>query len=76
MRARKVAKSRYEEDVFVNDHTSVWGSWYNKSLGWGYDCCHSNEKTSYCVGIKGKERALARELKVRAQQIRELERLK
>ena len=23
------AKSRYEEDVMVNNHTAVWGSWWN-----------------------------------------------
>jgi pre-mRNA-processing factor SLU7 len=71
-----VAKSKYEEDVFSNDHTAVWGSWYNKYLGWGYDCCHANEKTAYCVGLKGRERALARELKAKEQEVRELQRLK
>lgn len=73
---RRTAKSKYEEDLLSNDHTSAWGSWYNRFLGWGYDCCHSNDKTSYCVGLKGRERALARELKVRAQEIKELGRLK
>lgn len=53
-----------------NDHTTVWGSWYNKLLGWGYACCHSTEKYSYCLGNKGKEKALAAELKVKAQRLR------
>jgi pre-mRNA-processing factor SLU7 len=71
-----VAKSKYEEDVFINDHTSVWGSWFNKYLGWGYGCCHSNEKMSFCIGIKGRERALARELKMKALEVKELQKLK
>ncbi|KAF6780301.1 hypothetical protein AHF37_00185 [Paragonimus kellicotti] len=47
-------KSRYEEDVYINNHTSVWGSyWFNGQ--WGYKCCHSLLKDSYCVGEKNKE---------------------
>jgi pre-mRNA-processing factor SLU7 len=23
------AKSRYEEDVLINNHTAVWGSWWH-----------------------------------------------
>lgn len=53
-------KSRYPEDVYINDHTSVWGSWWNQYLGWGYQCCHSNTKMSACMGLKGKELALQR----------------
>jgi len=41
-RAKRVIRSKYEEDAFINDHTTVWGSWYNKHLGWGYGCCFSN----------------------------------
>lgn len=32
--------SRYLEDVYVNNHTSVWGSYW-KGGQWGYKCCHS-----------------------------------
>ncbi|CAH8488145.1 unnamed protein product [Heterobilharzia americana] len=47
-------KSRYEEDVFNNNHTSVWGSyWFNGQ--WGYRCCHSLIKESYCLGEKSKQ---------------------
>jgi len=71
-----VVRSKYEEDVYINDHTTVCGSWYNKYLGWGYGCCYSNEKTSYCAGIKGRERALAKELKLKTQQLKDLQKLK
>lgn len=64
-------KSRYPEDVFANDHTSVWGSWWNQYLGWGYQCCHSNTKQSMCMGLKGKELALQREFKVKKQRMKE-----
>ena len=46
-------KSKYPEDVFVNNHTSVWGSWWSQ-FKWGYDCCHSTVKNSYCTGEEGK----------------------
>ena len=73
-RARKNAvRSRYEEDVLINDHLSVWGSWYSKYIGWGYSCCHSTEKHSFCLGNKGKERALAAEMKAKVKRLRELE---
>ena len=48
------AKSKYPEDVLVNNHTSVWGSWWS-SFQWGYSCCHSTIKNSYCTGEDGKQ---------------------
>ena len=47
------AKSKYPEDVTVNNHTSVWGSWWS-NFQWGYACCHSAIKNSYCTGEEGK----------------------
>jgi pre-mRNA-processing factor SLU7 len=46
-------KSKYPEDVYLNNHTSVWGSWW-KDFQWGYACCHSTIKQSYCTGEDGK----------------------
>ncbi|KAG8933091.1 mRNA splicing protein [Tulasnella sp. 418] len=47
-------KSKYDEDVYVGNHTSVWGSWYSRSSGqWGYACCHSSTPGSYCTGQAG-----------------------
>jgi pre-mRNA-processing factor SLU7 len=43
------ARSRYEEDVLNNNHTAVWGSWWHDGT-WGYACCHSLVKNSYCTG--------------------------
>nr|KAG5704797.1 hypothetical protein BaRGS_015180 [Batillaria attramentaria] len=45
-------KSRYEEDVYPSNHTSVWGSYW-KDGQWGYNCCHSLIKESYCTGEAG-----------------------
>ncbi|GAA5851127.1 hypothetical protein JCM9279_000332 [Rhodotorula babjevae] len=57
---RAKAKSKYDEDVFPGNHHSVWGSWYNLSTGqWGYACCHSPIKGSYCAGQAGIEAAAA-----------------
>lgn len=47
-------KSKYAENIFSNNHTSVWGSWW-KDFQWGYDCCHSTIKNSYCTGEHGKK---------------------
>ena len=46
-------KSKYSEDIFLNNHTSVWGSWWS-NFKWGYACCHSMIKNSYCTGEDGK----------------------
>jgi len=47
---RATIKSKYNEDVYENDHTSVWGSfWFNHH--WGYKCCHSFIRNSYCPGF-------------------------
>ncbi|KAK7426720.1 mRNA splicing protein [Neonectria magnoliae] len=51
---RKEAKSKYAEDVYINNHTSTWGSWW-ANFKWGYSCCHSFVKNSYCTGDEGKE---------------------
>eukprot|EP01017_Pseudomicrothorax_dubius_P033237 TRINITY_DN4434_c0_g1_i12.p1 TRINITY_DN4434_c0_g1~~TRINITY_DN4434_c0_g1_i12.p1 ORF type:complete len:218 (-),score=60.76 TRINITY_DN4434_c0_g1_i12:40-693(-) len=61
---KAVNKSKYEEDVYVNDHTSVWGSWWSKELGWGFACCHSTKRDSRCLGDQGKKLALVREYKI------------
>ncbi|KAL1225002.1 Pre-mRNA-splicing factor SLU7-A [Cardamine amara subsp. amara] len=50
-------KSKYEEDVNVNNHTSVWGSWW-KDHQWGYKCCQQTIRNSYCTGAAGIEAAL------------------
>ncbi|XP_073134100.1 pre-mRNA-splicing factor SLU7-like [Henckelia pumila] len=47
-------KSKYEEDTYINNHTSVWGSWW-KDLQWGYTCCQQTVRNSYCTGAAGIE---------------------
>lgn len=49
---KQTNRSIYEEDVLINNHTSVWGSWWLNGT-WGYKCCHSSIKSSYCVGEAG-----------------------
>ncbi|KAK9704838.1 hypothetical protein RND81_07G014200 [Saponaria officinalis] len=51
-------KSKYEEDVYTNNHTSVWGSWW-KDFQWGYKCCKQTIRNSYCTGAAGIEAAEA-----------------
>lgn len=52
--AKGAAKSKYAEDVYINNHTSVWGSWWS-NFQWGFQCCHSTIKNSYCTGEDGKK---------------------
>lgn len=49
---KSVARSKYPEDVYINNHTSVFGSWW-ENFKWGYACCHSFVKNSYCTGEAG-----------------------
>ena len=58
-----VKKSKYPEDIMINNHTSVWGSWWS-DFKWGYACCHSMTKNSYCTGEAGKA-AFEEEAKLR-----------
>ena len=50
---KKAAKSKYAEDIHLNNHISVWGSWWH-NFEWGYACCFSTVKNSYCTGDDGK----------------------
>ncbi|KDR75213.1 hypothetical protein GALMADRAFT_249188 [Galerina marginata CBS 339.88] len=55
-REKAKARSKYPEDIYINNHTAVWGSWYDTSTGsWGYVCCHSSVHLSYCAGQAGIE---------------------
>ncbi|GJN90992.1 hypothetical protein Rhopal_004006-T1 [Rhodotorula paludigena] len=57
---RAKARSKYDEDIFPGNHQSIWGSWYQLTTGkWGYACCHSTIKGSYCAGQAGIEAAEA-----------------
>ncbi|MED6136600.1 hypothetical protein PIB30_057525 [Stylosanthes scabra] len=51
-------RSKYEEDVFINNHTTVWGSWW-RDHQWGYKCCKQTIRNSYCTGAAGIEAAEA-----------------
>ncbi|EGG23301.1 putative RNA splicing factor [Cavenderia fasciculata] len=50
----KLVKSKYEEDVYSNNHKSVWGSYW-ESGQWGYQCCKQTIKQSYCTGEAGRK---------------------
>jgi len=39
--------------LFVFNFQSVWGSFW-ENFKWGYACCHSSVKQSYCTGEAGK----------------------
>jgi pre-mRNA-processing factor SLU7 len=44
--------TKYCEDEYPLNHTSIWGSFYDReTAAWGYSCCRSTLKNSYCVGL-------------------------
>jgi pre-mRNA-processing factor SLU7 len=43
---------------FLLNHTSVWGSYWSGGQ-WGFACCHSFIRSSYCTGKAGIEAAAA-----------------
>lgn len=49
---KAVARSKYEEDVLINNHPCIWGSFWRDGF-WGFKCCHSMVKQSYCTGLAG-----------------------
>ena len=52
---RKAIPCKYEEDIFMNGHTTVWGSYFHKGAWqWGYADDHSLIKMSYCTGAEGR----------------------
>ena len=52
---KAVAKSKYPEDVLLNNHTQVWGSFFDKrAFRWGFGDDHSVEKNSYSTGEAGR----------------------
>jgi pre-mRNA-processing factor SLU7 len=51
--SKNIPISKYDEDVYINNHTSVWGSFWENGV-WGYACCHQTVKRSYCTGEAGK----------------------
>ncbi|VEV58700.1 step II splicing factor, putative [Plasmodium vinckei vinckei] len=44
-----VIKSKYNEDIFVKNHKSIYGSYYDrKENKWGYMCCKQTDKNIFC----------------------------
>ncbi|WBY54532.1 pre-mRNA-splicing factor SLU7 [Plasmodium yoelii yoelii] len=42
--------SKYEEDIYISDHTSIFGSYYDRETKkWGYKCCKCTDKFQHCV---------------------------
>uniref|UniRef100_A0A8D0EPR8 Pre-mRNA-splicing factor SLU7 n=1 Tax=Strix occidentalis caurina TaxID=311401 RepID=A0A8D0EPR8_STROC len=47
------------KNIFISIHSScIWGSYWKEGK-WGYKCCHSFVKYSYCTGEAGKEIAVS-----------------
>jgi len=62
MSERLVESSLWKEDLFVNGHKSVWGSWFDtEAKKWGYACCRGFDKGGSCSSAaqasKGKNAA-------------------
>ncbi|SBT79942.1 step II splicing factor, putative [Plasmodium malariae] len=45
-----IIKSKYNEDLFVKNHKSIYGSYYDiEKKKWGYKCCKKVNKNSICT---------------------------
>jgi pre-mRNA-processing factor SLU7 len=64
-----IPRSKYDEDIYINNHKSVWGSFWEKGL-WGYSCCNQFVKNSYCTGKAGIEVKdnIQKEIKLRTEE--------
>jgi pre-mRNA-processing factor SLU7 len=52
---REALVSKYQENIYSNGHTTVWGSYFHKgAFQWGYADDHSLIRNSYCTGANGK----------------------
>eukprot|EP00906_Rhabdomonas_costata_P000264 RCo000356 len=45
---KAAVRSKYEEDVYPHNHTSIWGSYWEAGH-WGYACCRQFVRNSYCL---------------------------
>ena len=68
-----IVRSKYEEDIFVNNHTSVWGSYWHPHFGWGYRCCLGFSKHAQCRGEEQKRETIKKEYEWELQVKREKE---
>jgi pre-mRNA-processing factor SLU7 len=59
------SNSKYTEDAYENNHTSVWGSFYANGK-WGFACCHLLSRNAYCTGDAGKEATIEVEREMKA----------
>jgi pre-mRNA-processing factor SLU7 len=49
-------KSKYEEDVYINGHYTVWGSYFHiGAFQWGYTDDHALIRNSFCTGENGRK---------------------
>ncbi|MES1917292.1 MAG: hypothetical protein MHM6MM_009029, partial [Cercozoa sp. M6MM] len=52
----KLRRTRYEEDVYENGHSAVFGSFFDlPALKWGYACCRSCDRHARCTAAPAEE---------------------
>lgn len=49
-----MTRTKYKEDIHPGNHISVWGSFWHEGK-WGFKCCYSFVKMSYCTGASGRD---------------------
>ncbi|CRG95188.1 step II splicing factor, putative [Plasmodium gallinaceum] len=50
MKHKLTIKSKYNEDIFLKNHKSIYGSYYDRDKKkWGYKCCKNIDKNSSCI---------------------------
>ena len=53
-------KTKYNEDILIGGHTTVWGSTFDvEKKRWGYKCCLCFDKAvQRCLGDAGRKKVL------------------
>ena len=66
-RLKKETEAFIDKEQNRGGHSFIWGSWWNKELGWGYKCCHGVSKYERCLGEEAKALAILKQYKTQFQ---------
>jgi pre-mRNA-processing factor SLU7 len=62
---KKETESLVVKETKRGGHKNVWGSWWNKELGWGYKCCYGTNRYERCLGQNARALAVLKEYKLK-----------
>jgi len=49
-KTKLLKKSKYEEDIYFNNHSTIFGSYFDvNSKKWGFSCCKQTDTEKFCT---------------------------